>query len=149
MKNEVKFGFGIDQDTCETDMFDSVDELLMYAQYSWDNMDGNTFDDCDDYTGCIFVGTIKKIEPFDVAPSLDYLTDILTDQFYCDYSIDDDDVVRVCNKEEAEKAWKEFVNKYFELPAQVIGTWNIGIYNLKDHCWEEKYDKFDKYVTEN
>lgn len=147
-KNKIKFGFGVDQDICEPDTFDTVEELIEYAQYSWDNKDGNPFDEDVDYSGVIFVGTVRNYSPYDFAPSLDSICDEMTDSFYCINAIDDDEEVKVRNIEEAEKAWKDFVDKYFEIPCNYVGNWTVGEYDLVKHKWVEKYKDFDKYVKE-
>lgn len=145
MEEKVKFGFGLDQEHCETDMFDSIEELLEYAQASWDEKDGNPFDeDCDD-CGSIFVGTIKSHTPYDFAPSLDDIADQMTDSFYNDLNVDDNGDVQICHKEEAEKLWKEFVDKYFDIPCSCSTQW-FGEYDLVEHKWIDKYAHFDKYV---
>ena len=140
-EKKVKYGFGIDDTHCETDMFDSIEEVLEYAQASWDEQDGNPFDDCCDYSGCIYVGTIERYEPSDFAPSLDDIADTMTDKFYCDHNIDDDADVQYYHRKEAEEEWKKFVNKYFDIPCTHIANWNVGLYDLKEHKWIERYDQ--------
>ena len=132
-EKKIKYGFGIDDTHCETDMFDSIEEVLEYAQASWDEQDGNPFDSDCDYSGCIYVGTIERYEPSDFAPSLDDIADTMTDKFYCDHNIDDDADVQYYHRKEAEEEWKKFVNKYFDIPCTHIANWNVGIYDLKEH----------------
>ena len=55
-------------------------------------------------------------------------------------AIDDDEEVRIHKKEEAEKTWREFINKHFGIPCTIIAHW-FGIYNLKEHKWTERFDK--------
>lgn len=145
--NNVKFGFGIDPNHCETDMFDSIEELINYAQVSWDEKDGNPFDDDCDYSGTIFIGTIDNHTPFDFAPSLDDIAGIMTDSFYCKHNVDADADVQIHNREDAEKLWKEFVNKYFEIPFSYTTQW-FGEYSLVEHKWIKKYGDSSKYMED-
>lgn len=149
MNKEKKnqFAFGMDETRCESGKFSSVEELLESAQSSWDEMDGNPFDEDCEYSGLIWVGFVEDFEPASFAPTLDWVADYMTDEFYGNYNIDDDSEVQINNKEEAKEAWKEFVNKYFEMPCNWDGMW-FGVYNLKEHCWEEKFDNFKNYVKD-
>ena len=147
MAKDVKFGFGTDQDSCEAEEFDSIDELIEYAQASWDEKDGNPFDEDCEYSGSIFIGILEWHSPYDFAPSLDEIADSMTDRFYCDYNVDDDAETQICNKKEAEEVYKEFVNKYFDIPHTLTSRW-IGEYDLTEHKWIEKYADFNVYVKE-
>lgn len=152
MKEEqkVKFGWCIDEEHCETDTYDTVEELLAAAQESWDEMDGNPFDSDSDYSGCIYVGVARSYEPADFAPSLADIADQMTDRFYNENNIDDDADVQVYhNRSQAEEEWKAFVNKYFDILCTIVTNWCIGLYDLKEHKWLEKHAAFDKYVTED
>jgi len=140
-EKKLKYAFGTEDTHCEADLFDTIEEVIEYAQASWDNKDGNPFDEDCDYTGCIYVGTADIYEPADFAPSLDDIADQMTDKFYSDHNIDDDQDVTFCRKEEAQKEWREFINKYFDIPCTIIANWNVGIYDLKEHKWVERYDK--------
>lgn len=146
MKEKVKFGFGLEETECESETFDTVEELIEYAQKSWDNMDGNPFDNDCDYTGCIFIGTAKTLSPSDVAPTLEDITDMMTDRLYCYYNVDNDEDVHFYNKPEVEKEWHDFINKYFRLPFSIVVNW-FGVYDLKNKIWKEKFKNFDKYMT--
>lgn len=139
-EKKQKYAFGTNEEHCESDLFDSVEELLEYAQQSWNDKDGNPFDEDVDYSGCIYVGTADTYEPADFAPSLDDIADQMTDRFYSENNIDDDEEVRIHKKEEAEKTWREFINKHFGIPCTIIAHW-FGIYNLKEHKWTERFDK--------
>ncbi len=132
---KIKYAFGTEDTHCESKLFDSVEEVIEYAQASWDNKDGNPFDEDCDYTGCIYVGTAETYEPADFAPSLGDIADQMTDKFYCDHNIDDDDNVHYNHEEEAKKEWREFINKHFDIPCTIIANWNIGIYDLINHKW--------------
>lgn len=145
MEEKVKFGFGVRQEICEPETFDSIDDLLAYAQGSWESKDGNPFDDDCDYSGVIFVGVVRHYAPSDFAPSLDRIADAMTDSFYCECNIDDDGEVCINKREEAEKALSEFINEYFELPCTYVGSW-FGEYSLVDRKWIEKRSGFEKYV---
>lgn len=57
------------------------------------------------------------------------------------FGIDDDQDVTYSKKEEAQKEWSEFINKYFDIPSTIIANWNVGIYDLEEHKWVERYDK--------
>ena len=140
-EKKLKYAFGTSDTYCEADLFDTIEEVIEYAQSSWDDKDGNPFDEDCDYTDCIYVGTADIYEPADFAPSLDDIADQMTDKFYCDHNIDEDQDVTFCRKEEAQKEWREFINKYFDIPCTIIANWNIGIYDLKEHKWVERYDK--------
>ena len=72
----------------------------------------------------------------------------MTDRFYCDHPIDDDADVQYYKKEEAQKEWHEFINKYFDIPCTYIAEWVVGRYDVKTRKWVEKYENFDKYVIE-
>lgn len=145
-EKKIQFAFGIEEDgPCVGGKFNSIDELLEYAQSSWDEMDGNPFDEDCEYRGRIYVGVVNDYEPSDFAPSLDSIADDMTDNFYSEYPIDDDADVQINNRKEAEEEWKKFVNKYFETPCGWTCTW-FGVYDLKEHKWCEKYSDFDKYV---
>ena len=144
---KVKYGFGLSDTECFTDMFDSIDEVIAFAQDAYDHPDGNYWDeDMDDYTDVILVGIIEEVNVTQFAPSLDDIADQITDQFYCEHNVDDDDVCHINSREEAEKEWKAFVEKYFELPSNtsVVINWTIGRYDLKTHEWVERFDSFDE-----
>lgn len=148
-EKKIKFGWGTCEEHCEADTYDTVNELLEAAQESWDNMDGNPFDSDCEYSGCIYVGIAESFEPADFAPSLDDIADQMTDRFYSDHNIDDDADVKVYhNRSQAEQEWKAFINKYFDIPCTIITNWCIGLYDLKEHKWIEKYAAFNKYVKE-
>ncbi len=139
---KVKYGFGLSETECFCDMFDSIDELIAFAQDAYEHPDGNYWDeDMDDYTGVIWAGTIEEVNVTQFAPSLNDIADQITDQFYCEHNVDDDDVCHIYNREEAEKEWKAFVAKYFELPGNtsVVTNWTIGRYDLKTQEWVERY----------
>ena len=145
-ETKVKFGWGINETHCENDTYDTVEELLEYAQASWDEKDGNPFDSDCEYSGAIYVGIARTFEPADFAPSLDDIADTMTDKFYCENNIYDDADVQVYHNREAEAEWKAFVNKYFDIPCTIVTNWCIGLYDLKEHKWLEKYSGFEKYV---
>ena len=142
METKVKFGFGLSETRCETEEFDTIDELLMNAQCLWDNGDA-PFEDADKHI--LFVGTIESHIPSDFAPSLDDIADQMTDIFYTDLNVDDNGGVQICHKEEAKEKWKEFVNKYFDIPCSHTTQW-FGEYDLVEHKWIKKYADFDEYV---
>ena len=144
-ETKVKYGFGLDEERCECDEFDSIEELLEYAQASWDEQDGNPFDSDCDYSGLIFVGTMEHMAEHEFTPSLDSIADDMTDRLYSDHLGGDFGDVQVKNRKEAEEAWKEFADKYFELPCHFCCNW-FGMYDLKERKWYKKYADFDKYV---
>ena len=139
-EKKVKYTFGVNDTHCEADLFDTIEEVIEYAQASWDDKDGNPFDEDCDYSGCIYVGTAETYEPADFAPSLDDIADQMTDRFYNDHNIDDDQDVTYSKKAEAQKEWREFINKYFDIPHTIIANWNVGIYDLRERKWVERYD---------
>lgn len=139
-----KYAFGTEITHCEADLFDTIEELIEYAQFSWDEKNGNPFDEDGDYTGCIYVGTAETYEPADFAPSLDDIAGQMTGtllHFQNGVPIYDDQDVTYCKKEEAQEEWCEFINKYFDIPCTIIANWNVGIYDLKEHKWVERYEK--------
>lgn len=141
------FGFGTDEEHCEADTFETIEELLKYAQASWDEKDGNPFDEDCDYSGFIYVGTAENFEPADFAPSLDDIADQMTDRFYCEHNVDDDADVQISKRKEAEEKWKAFVNEHFDIPCTMTCSW-FGLYDLKAHKWAERYAGFSNYVKE-
>jgi hypothetical protein len=144
--DEVKFGFCLSDTHCFCEMFDSVQELLEFAIDAWDEQDGDFFNEDDE--NVIYVGTINSYAPSDFAPSLDDIADQMTDRFYTDHSIDNDEEVKIYKREEAQKEWHEFINKYFDIPCTHIANWVVGMYDVKARKWVEKYASFDKYVEE-
>ena len=144
MAKDVKLGFGLCETYCETEEFDTIDELLMYAQCLWDNRDV-PFEDADKHI--LFVGTIERHIPSDFAPSLDDIADQMTDMFYTELHVDDNGDVQICNRKEAEEKWKEFVNKYFDIPCSHTTQW-FGKYDLVEHKWIKKYANFDEFIKE-
>lgn len=149
-KEEPKFGFGLDETTCEPYVFDTVDELLEYAQYSWDEKDGCPFDEDCDYSGYIWVGKAVKLVVSKYAPTIEEIADSITDAFYCLHNIDECVGVQIYNRSEAEMMWREFLEKYFELPAgtTILTEW-FGIYDLNNHDWCRMYSDFAKFVKNN
>jgi len=147
MNENLLFGFGTDEEHCESETFETVEALLEYAQYSWDDKDGNPFDEDCDYSGCIYVGTAENFEPADFAPSLDDIADQMTDKFYCEHNVDDDADVQISKRKEAEEKWKAFVNEHFDIPCTMTCNW-FGLYSLTEHKWVERYAGFTNYVKE-
>ena len=147
-EEKIVYGFGLDEEHCECDTFETVEEVLEYAQSSWDEMDGNPFDSDCDYSGLIYVGVMESFTESDFAPSLDWIADHMTDALYCEHFGGDFGDVQILNKKEAEEKWKEFVGKYFELPAHCSCSW-FGIYDLKEHRWYDRFAGFDKHVKED
>lgn len=147
-EERLMYGFGLNEEHCESDEFETLDELIAYAQESWDNQDGNPFDSDCDYSGLIYVGVMEHLSEEEFAPSLDSIADDMTDQLYSEHNFDDFGDVQICNRKEAEEAWKEFVKKYFELPAHLSCQW-FGMYDLKNHKWYDKYADFNKHVKED
>lgn len=93
---KVKYGFGLSETECFSDMFDSIDELIAFAQDAYEHPDGNYLDeDLDDYPDVIWVGIIEEVNVTQFAPSLDDIADQITDQFYCEHNVDDDDVCHI------------------------------------------------------
>ena len=141
MKKKIQYCFGLSQERCGTDTFDTIKELLEFAEEAYRNPDGFYWDeDMNDYPDVIFIGIAEKVAPIDVAPTLDDITDQMTDKFYCEHNIDDDQDVVVTDRKKAQKAWETFVTKYFELPYTITATW-IGTYDIKEHKWVERFDK--------
>ena len=139
-EKKTLYNFGTCDEQCGTDTFETIEELIEFAEDCYKNADGDYWDDCaDDYPDVIFIGIAHPIEAKDFAPSLDDIADKMTDKFYCVYNIDDDSEVDIRNKKEAQEAWNTFVDKYFEMPHTITSTW-IGQYNIKEHKWIKRYD---------
>ena len=140
MEEKKKYAFGLDEENCFSDTFDTVDELIAFAKDAYENPDGNYWDeDMDDYSSIIYIGEARMITPFDFAPSLADIADQMTDKFYCDCNIAADDDVTIRNKAEAEKEWKAFVEKYFDIHYTIIADW-IGIYDLAENKWMKSWE---------
>lgn len=137
-KKEIKYAFALNDTDIEEGIFDSVEELIRYAQASWDSMDGNPFDEDCDYSGLIHIVTVKIHEPYEFAPSLQEIASQMSDKFYDRYCTIEDADVYVSNSEELEKEWEAFVNKHFDLPINIVSDRNIGTYDLANHKWVEK-----------
>ena len=138
MKEEIKYGFGLCKERCFADTFDTIDDLLYFAKRQWDNLDNEYFQE--DNQNIIYIGVARSYEPFDFAPSLDEIAYSMDDSFYGECNIDDDEIVRVHDKEKAKEEYKAFINKYFELPCTIVCHW-IGTYDLKGNDWVERFDK--------
>ncbi len=136
----MKYGFGLSGGRrCFCDKFDSIEELIAFAKEQWQTKNGDYFDEDDGC--CICIGTIKSYVPSDFASSLDWVADEMTDRFYAEHNIDDDADVQINNRKEAEKAWKEFIDKYFELPCTFICDFFDGVYDLDEDKWVNKEKK--------
>lgn len=135
MAEEKKlFGFGVDDTKLFAETFDTVDELIKFAQKEYNEQNEEYFDE-DQH--CILVSYVKQVSASDFAPSLDDIADQMTDKFYSEHNIDDDSDVTYNPKDEAEKEWKAFIEKYFDIPYTLIGYAYVGWYNLKEHEWIE------------
>lgn len=135
MAEEKKlFGFSVDDTKLFDETFDTVDELIEFAQKEYDEQNDEYFDE-DQH--CILVSYVKEVSASDFAPSLDDIADQMTDKFYSEHNIDDDSDVTYNPKDEAEKEWKAFIEKYFDIPYTLIGYADVGWYNLKEHEWIE------------
>ena len=146
-EKKLKFGFGLNETHCFGETFDTVDELIEFAQKEYDSQNSDYFNEDDEY--CIYVGTAEEVSVLNYAPSIDDILDQMTDSFYCDHNIDDDDVCHITNKREiVEKEYHDFISKYFELPNNIILTtfWNVGVYDLKKHEWIEKFNDFQTLI---
>ena len=130
------FGFGVNDTNIFEDTFDTVEELIEFAQKEFDGENGDYFDDEDVH--CILVSHVKKVRPYDFAPSLDDIADQMTDRFYSEHAIDDDAEVNYSPREEAKKEFEAFIEKYFDIPCTLIGYAYVGWYDLKEHKWIEK-----------
>lgn len=145
METEKKklYGFGVNDTILFEETFETVDELIEFAQTEYDNENSDYFDDEDQH--CILISAVKRVAPSDFAPSLDDIAEQMTDRFYSEYNIDGDAESSYHPKKEAKKEWKAFVEKYFDIPYTLIGYANLGWYDLKEHCWvEEKVDNANK-----
>ena len=141
MEEEKKlYGFGVNHTSLFSETFETVEELLEFAQAEYDN---NNEDYFDEGQYCILVSLVKSVKPMDFAPSLADIADQMTDRFYGEYNIDDDAEVSYYPKEEAQKDWESFIGKYFDIPYTLIGYDTIGWYNLKERKWIESDGKED------
>lgn len=135
-EKKLKFGFGLNTNHCFSELFDTVEEVIEFAQEKYDSQDEDYFNKDDEH--CIYVGTAEEVSVLDYAPSIDDILDQMTDSFYSDHNIDDDDNCHITDKREiVEKEYHDFISKYFELPGNISFTtyWNIGRYDLKKHKW--------------
>lgn len=133
MAEEKKlFGFSVDDTKLFDETFDTIDELIEFAQKEYDEQNDEYFDE-DQH--CILVSYVKEVSASDFAPSLDDIADQMTDKFYSEHNIDDDSDVTYNPKDKAEKEWKAFIEKYFDIPYTLIGYADVGWYNLKEHKW--------------
>lgn len=130
------FGFGVNDTQLFGETFETVGELIAFAQTEYDNENSDFFDEEDQCR--ILVSKVKKVSPSDFAPSLDDIAEQMTDRFYSEHAIDDDAEASYYPKEEAEKEWTAFVEKYFDIPCTLIGYADVGWYDLKEHCWVEE-----------
>ena len=128
------FGFGVNDTKLFAETFDTVEELIEFAQKEYDEQNEDYFDE-DEH--CILVSHVEEVSASEFAPSLDDIADQMTDRFYCQHPINDDADCDYSNKEEAEKEWKAFIEKYFDIPCTLIGYADVGWYNLKEHKWIE------------
>ena len=137
MKEEKKqlFGFGVNDTRLFPEVFDTVEELIKFAQEEYDGENGTYFDE-DQH--CILVSYVERVCALDFAPSLDDIAEQMTDRFYCEHAIDDFGEVDFFPKDEAQKAWRDLVEKYFDIPCNLIGYADVGWYDLKEHKWLEK-----------
>ena len=144
---KLKFGFGLNDTHCFGETFDTVDEVIEFAQEEYDAQNSDYFNEDDEHF--IYVGTAEEVSALDYAPSIDDILDQMTDSFYCDHNIDDDDNCHITDKREiVEKEYNDFISKYFELPNNITLTtfWNIFIYDLEKHEWIEKFDGFETLI---
>lgn len=133
MAEEKKlFGFSVGDTNLFNETFDTIDELIEFAQKEYDEQNDEYFDE-DQH--CILVSYVKEVSASDFAPSLNDIADQMTDKFYSEHNIDDDSDVTYNPKAEAEKEWKAFIEKYFDIPYTLIGYAYVGWYNLKEHKW--------------
>ena len=141
MADEKKlFGFGVNDTRIFSETFESVEELIEFAQAEYDRQNEDYFDE-DQHR--ILIYHVQKVMETDFAPSLDDIADDMTDKFYSEHNIDDDAEVDYYPKEEAKKEWEAFVEKYFDIPYNLIGYADVGWYDLKEHRWAEKLEKED------
>lgn len=143
-EKKVKYGFGLSDTECFADEFDTVEELIAFAQEAHDNPDGNYWDedwDEEEYAHSIHVCVIERVNAMDFAPTLRDIADQMTDSFYSYHNIDDDAEVSFFPRKEAEEAYKAFIEKYCDMPCKVVCSWAVGVYDLKEHKWIERYDK--------
>ena len=135
-EKKLKFGFGLNASHCYSETFDTVEEVIEFAQEKYDSQDEDYFNKDDEH--CIYVGTAEEVSVLDYAPSIEDILDQMTDSFYCDHNIDDDDNCHITDKREiVEKEYHDFISKYFELPGNISFTtyWNVSRYDLKKHKW--------------
>lgn len=141
---KVKFGFGLNEEHCFWDEFNTVQELINFATEEWEAQNSDYFTDDDE--NIIYIGVIEHHKPSDFAPSLSDIADQMTDRYYCDHNIADDSDCAYINKKEAEHEFKAFIDKYFFLPHDCTCVWNVGTYDVKNHQWIEKFELFDELV---
>lgn len=138
-EKKIKYAFGLGEEHCFCDTFDTVEELIAFAKDAYEHPDGNYWDkDMGGYPTCIYIGAADTVTASQYAPSLDDIADQMTDNFYCKHNLDDDEEVRILNLKDAETEWEAFINKHFALPCTIVTTW-IGVYDLKNDKWSGSY----------
>lgn len=140
-KDKVCYCFGVKREHAFSETFESIEDLLMFAKRAWDNTEEDYFDGTQD---CIYIGIARFVSVPDCAPSIKDLACQITDNFYSNYNVDDDDDCQISTSmKEAEEDFKKFLNKHFELPSctSFVTSWEVGVYNLRDSEWVEKYIK--------
>lgn len=136
--DKVRYCFGVKREHAFSETFESIEDLLMFAKRAWDNTEEDYFDGTQD---CIYIGIARYVSVYDCAPSVKDLACQITDIFYSNNNIDDDDDTHIATSLiEAEEDFKKFVEKHFELPGNTsfVTSWDVGVYNLKDNEWVEK-----------
>lgn len=149
-EKKLKFGFGLNASHCFGETFDTVDEVIEFAQEKYDSQDEDYFNKDDEH--CIYVGTAEKVSVLDYAPSIDDILEEMTDSFYCNHNVDVDDKCHITdNREIVEKEYNDFISKYFELPSNIIliTVWNVGVYDMKKREWIEKFNDFETLISVN
>ena len=95
MEKQEKYCFGTSEERCGTDTFDSIEELISFADSCYKDADGNYWDeDADDYPEVIYIGITHEIKAKDYAPTLEEIADEMTDAFYSKWNVDEDERVR-------------------------------------------------------
>lgn len=129
----AKYGFGRSEEHVFGDTFDSVEQVIEFAQRAFDEKNEEYFDDKD---RCfIYVFSIVELSVTEFMPSLDDIADSMTDSLYGEHNVDSDAEVTYGPKEEAKKEYEAFIKKYFALPFNLVADGIIGKYDLKKHCW--------------
>lgn len=130
----AKFGFGhsID-DHVFSDLFDSVDEVIGFAEQVWKDRDKDYF--YDDKHSIITVWYVRELDISEFVPDIDDIAGRIEEMFYDECPLEYELKVEIVDRDAAKADWRAFVGKYFRLPCKYVSDGEVGRYDLKAHKW--------------